>query len=590
MADLRELTKRPTADYLVQNRNWRISESFSDRDARYQDVDSMLRGEFGYTLPGDNVVAEDPMIMNLGLAFTQDVARLTVEQTPVYKAPVFGDGKKDYTNAHLREVIGETYWVEGKGDILIPQQAIDMVVCGAAYTVCWVDNRSMYPRFTRIDPRHAYPTIQNGELLDLFVIHVYPAAVAQAMFPNAGVQRGTRKTKDEVEVWEYYAPGYASRWLAYLDVGGQADPSMVELLDEVDYDEGIMPAYMALVPSHDGAIRGMLDQIGHALKAKNKIASLMAKYTEHKVFAPWEERGVLNPNETPGPNTVYHHDPNAPNETFMRRVQPAGSDPALFALMQLLDEDQRGAIGYPSSRQGEVSQSIASAAFVESTQGQLSSIVKSIQTLHAEMRSEITESLMKMDVLYLDFPKPLARAVEGKNTYTPSKDIKDRFYCRVQYGAGAGMSRANADTRLLNLLGARLIDRGTARDNVEFLRDRSDIQDKIEMENAEDSLQQLFWPDPTVPIDVKFRVKKKMMDDGINLTDAWDAVSAELAAEQEAMAQAQPMGGEMPMAPEGEMAPTAAEDQALALDKGQIVQEPADIDLPKAPLEQIFIG
>jgi hypothetical protein len=258
--------------------------------------------------------------------------------------------------------------------------------------------------------------------------------------------------------------------------------------------------------------------------------------------------------------------------------------------MQLLDEDQRGAIGYPSSRQGEVSQSIASAAFVESTQGQLSSIVKSVQMLHADMRSDLTETLMKMDVRFLDFKKPLARAVDGKNTYIPSRDIKDRSYIRVAYGAGAGMSRANADTRLLNLLGARLIDRGTARDNVEFLRDRSDIQDKIEMENAEDSLQQLFWPDPTVPIDVKFKVKKVMQSDGLNLTDAWDKVQAEMATEAEAAQQAAPPEAGIPAPPTGQVQPEQATDQALALDKGQIVAEPADIELPSAPLEQIFVG
>lgn len=593
-----ELASRITGDYLVQSRNYRVSETYADRDRRYEEVDKLLRGEWGYTLPGDNAVVEDPMVMNLGHAFTQDVSRLTAEQTPVFRAPVYGDGQQDYKNAVLRETVAQTIWHANRGDLLVPQWAIDLTVCGAAYTVCWLDD-SDYPRFTRVDPRHCYPTIQNGEMIDLLVVHVFPAAVADQMFPGRDILVTSRDKglKNDVEIWEYYTKGYATRWVAYKDKSDQFDPSRSVMLNETYYDIDCVPATYTQIPSHDGAIRGMLDQIGASLQAKNKIASLMVKYTEHQVFAPWESKGILNDTATPGPNTVYRHDPNAPGETFMRRVSPAGSNPGLFALMNLLDLDQRGAIGYPASRQGEVSTSIASAAFVESTQGQLSSVVKSIQAHEADMRSQTLEVLLELDVAHRDFEKPLFKSVDKKTTYVPSRDVGHRTKIFVTYGAGAGMSRQNADTRILNLLGARLIDRGTARDNIEFLRDRTDIQDKIEMENAEDALQQLFWPDPTVPIDVKFRVKSLMQKKGYSLTDAWEEVQAELAAEAEAQAQVQAelaaqQEAAVPAAPVegGEVVPEAATEQAVALEKGQRVTEPADIELPRAPMEQIFIG
>jgi hypothetical protein len=596
---LKRVQFRPDAEYLVKARDYRVTETFSMRDTRYQDVDELLRGEWGYTLPGDNTIVEQPMVMNLGLAFVNDVSRLTTEQTPVYKTPAFSDKKEDLDNAQVREVVAETYWTEGRGDLLVPQQAIDLAVCGAAYTVCWVDENDVYPRFARVDPRHAYPTIRNGIMHDLLVIHVFPAEVADVMFPGHGIliDAGNKTLKSEVEVWEYYSTGYAIRAVAHLNTAGRTDPSLLKTIESRDYDIDCPPAAFTQIPSHDGAIRGMLDQLGHSLKAKNKIASLMTKYTEHKVFAPWEEKGVLNPQDTPGPNTVYHHDPNAPAETFIRRVDPAGSDPSLFGLMNMLDLDQRGGIGYPASRQGEVGQSIASAAFVESTQGQLSSIVKNIQMHEADLRSQTLEIMAKLDVAHMDFSKPLVRAVGKKKTYIPSKTVGDRTRIIVQYGAGAGLSRQNADNRVLNLLGARLIDRGSARDNIEFLRDRSDIQDKIEMENAEDALQQLFWPDPSVPIDVKFRVKSAMSNTGLNLSEAWDQVKEEL--EKEAQAQQQQdqlaaqQAGQQPgvaQLPQQQVDPTAASDQALALEKGAAVSEPADIELPSAPLEQIFVA
>jgi hypothetical protein len=596
---LDEIHERPSAEYLVRSREYRINETFSMRDARYAEVDSLLRGEWGYSLPGDNAIVEPPMVMNLGLAFVSDVARLTTEQTPVYKAPVFGDDASAILNAQVREVVAETIFTENQGELLVPQFAIDLAVCGAAYTVSWVDGASEYPQFTRVDPRHAYPTIRNGKLYDLLVISVYPGEVADAMFPGNGIFESVEESTidNEVEIWELYKPGYACRAIARKKKAGGYDKNLVQIIDEAEFPDDLMVANYTQLPTPDGAIRGMLDQLGNSLQAKNKIASLMAKYTEHKVFASWEAKGVLNPNDTPGPNTVYVHDENAPGETFIRRVEPAGSDPALFALMNLLDADQRGGIGYPASRQGEVGQSIASAAFVESTQGQLSSIVKNVQMHEAQLRSATLSTAMRLDREYLDQKKLLARSIGKKTSYIPRIDVKENTKVRVQYGAGSGMSRQNADNRLLNLLGARLIDKGTARDNIEFLRDRSDIQDKIEAENAEDALQQLFWPDPSIPMDIKFRVKKEMQDNGVSLTDAWNTVQEQMKAEQQAQAQeAQapqpgPEGQPGQPGPEGQpFAPDQADQQALALEKGQQVQEPADIRLPQAPLEQIFVG
>lgn len=592
MATANNYGYRPTAEYLVKSRDHRVSETFSDRDRRYEDADELLRGEWGYKLPGDNAVSEKPMVMNLGLAFVNDVARLTTEQTPVYKAPIYKDTKEAEVDALTREVIGLTYWIEGRGDLLIPQHAIDLVVCGAAYTVAYYSEDSDYPEFARVDPRHCYPHIDNGKLVDLLIVNVFPADVAESMFPGYNIladsdDSGYRK---EVELWQYYRKGYMCKSVAHLTTAGAADPNTLKYVHEEEYPEDIMPAQYTQIPSHDGAIRGMLDQIGDSLKAKNKIASLMTKYTEHQVFAPWESKGILNPKDTPGPNTVYLHNDSA-QESFIRRVEPAGSNPQLFALMNLLDLDQRGGIGYPASRQGEVGQSIASAAFVESTQGQLSSIVKNIQLHLGDLRAKTTEAMFKLDVAFKDYDKPLYQAVGKKSTYKPSKAIADKTKISVIYGAGAGLSRQNADTRIINLLGARLVDRGTARDNIEFLRDRSDIQDKIEMENAEDALQQLFWPDPNVPIDVKFQVKDIMSKEGLSLSAAWGKVQEEMAAQQQAAAQqAQEAAAQAPMLEQPAPDATAATDQALALEKGQIVNEPADIELPSAPMEQIFVA
>jgi hypothetical protein len=593
---LDDVKDRPTAEYLIRSRDYRISETFSMRDQRYAEIDTLLRGEWGYQLPGDNLISEKPMVMNLGLTFTNDVARLVTEQSPVYKAPVYGDKKKDAIDAQIREVIGETYWIENRGDLTIPQQAIDLVVCGAAYTVSWTQEDCEYPVFSRVDPRHCYPNIQNGKMQDLLVINVFPAQVADEMYPGYGIWETAqdKKISGDVEVWQFYQRGYACVAVAHTSKGrGGPATAQTTIVREDVYPEYTMPAHFVQLPTHDGAIRGTLDQIGDSLQAKNKIVSLMTRYTEHKVFAPWEAKSILNAKETPGPNTVYMHDPNAPGDSFMRRVEPAGSDPALYALIQTMDLDQRGAIGYPASRQGEVGQSIASAAFVESTQGQLSSIIKNVQSLLADLRAKTTETMMALDSEFLDFEKPLHQGVQKKKTYKPSEAVGDRYKIRVMYGAGAGMSRENADNRVLNLLGARLLDRGTARDNVEFLRDRADIQDKIEMEGAEDALQQLFWPDPNIPIDVKFEVKRIMSEGGVGLSEAWDKASKEMqakAAAAQAAAAPQPAEGQ-PVGPEGaQPTPTQATDQALALEKGQQVQQPADIELPSAPLEQIFVA
>lgn len=550
---LRKLSERPYQEYIISMRNQRRNETFHDRDRRVQEVDRILRGEFKYRTPDNNIVSEMPMITNLSLTYSQDVSRLVMEQAAGVRAPVLGDAKKDEKNAALREMVANGYWEKNRGNLLEPQLAMDLVATGAAYLYVYVDGHLEVPHITRIDPRMCYPTIVNGILNDLLSIQVVPARMAHYMYPDLNINGMVKDYNGNgmVELIDYFSADEVYRVVVPENKDGNPDnPEYFAVVDAHVPPRGCVPVGYAQLPSHDGAQRGLLEQLGPSLEAKNKIASLLTKYLEDQVFTPFFSHNILNADDSPGPDVVYQGDPNAEQASF-ERVQAAAPNATLYALMETLDVDQRALIGYPESRSGVVGQSIASGSFVDATQGTLSTAVKNIQGHIADMREQVSYAAACYELAYQNFSKPLSTAVGNDTMYVPSDAFKDDFLrVSISYGPNAGLSRGQADVRDLQFLGARVIAKGTVREHVGegYLKDRLEEQDRIELETAEDALQQLYWPDPGIPMEVKMETYRLMQSQGLGLVAAsTKAQEAFLKAQAEAQAAQAPAEAPAPL-------------------------------------------
>lgn len=586
-ADLLEKLKdRQYRQYIIDMRNTRRNETYQARDDRIREVDRILRGEFRYKIPSGDVIEEYPMITNLSLTYTQDVSRLVMEQAAGIRAPILGDKKVHENNAALREMVSMGYWQSNRGELLEPQLAQDLVVAGAAYLYVYVDDKLDVPHIARIDPRVCYPTIYNGVLSDLLAIQVVPAQIAHFMYPHLNIDAMVTDAKGNgtVEMLDYLSANEVFRVVVPQTSAGYPEKPDHFVVVDAHTPPGCVPVAYAQLPSHDGAQRGLIEQLGPSLEAKNKIASLLTKYLEDQVFTPFFAQNVLNAEDTPGPETIYQADPNAQNAS-MERIQAAAPNQTLYALMETLDIDQRALIGYPESRSGVVGQSIASGSFVDATQGTLSTAVKNIQGHIGDMREQAHLACAKYELEYKNYEKPLITAVANKTTYLPSEAYKDGFHkVSISYGPNAGLSRGQADVRDLQFLGARVIAKATVREHVGegYLKDRLEEQDRIELETAEDALQQLYWPDPNIPMMQKLETYKLMKQKGMGLVEASEA-AAEAILEAQAAAQTEAPGPEG-LAPEGAPAEPGVPEAAPA--EGP----PQDVRFAPPPLSNYFVN
>jgi len=584
-----ELRSRYDDEYLVEHRQQR-GETFNAWKQRIEEADALIRGEFPVKQADGSTLTEQPIVSNLADQMPRDVARLANEVAPTFRAPAMGDSDPAIQNAQLRGVITEGYFEKNRFDILRPQLTMDLVIAGAAFMVCWTDDRAKYPQMQRVDPRGAFPTLYNGTALDLLVVQKMPVRLADRLYREANIMRDWSKMKDPagyVEMWEYYCDDECLRAVALVGADASTTPSGVTILKRWYPKTDCPPIAFAQLPSPDNSFHGLIDQVGSSLVAKNQMARYVIEISDQMAYAPFEARGVINAGDPPGPNTIYQHDPSATEDTFIRRVEPAKFNNQLFGLLQFLDDEQRGQLAYPAARQGDVSQSIASASFVAATQGQLTSVVRDIQRLLADMQEQAGMVCQQLDENYLDFEKPLAHAIGRKKTYRPSKDIGGVYGVQVNYGAGAGMDRLNTDVRLLQFYGAGAISLETLLENVDFVTDATGEIDKRQREEVLRIILQRWAGDPQTLVDFMLKVVELQADDGLTFTEALKA------AKEQVQAQAPPTGAAgaagMPTGPQDANAPTQAglEAGANTSQPSEPVVEPS---FSSTPLEQIFVS
>jgi len=215
----------------------------------------------------------------------------------------------------------------------------------------------------------------------------------------------------------------------------------------------------------------------------------------------------------------------------MRRVAPAASSQQLGNLIQFLDQEQRGQLNYPSTRQGDVAQSQGSAAFVNSTMGTLTSLVRENQRILTDMQERSGNIMFQLDEHFLDFEKPLLQSIQRKKTYLPSRDIAGNHRLFVQYGAGAGLDRMNTDVRILQFYSAGLISAEKALSEVDFVGDARSAYEQRQDDEQERIILQRFAGDPSTSLDLLISALKLRRDNGGTFVDA-----LVLAREQEQLA------------------------------------------------------
>jgi hypothetical protein len=174
---------------------------------------------------------------------------------------------------------------------------------------------------------------------------------------------------------------------------------------------------------------------------------------------------------------------------------------------------------------------------------------------------------MAVEEKWLDREKPLMRAVGNKLTYLPSRDFAGWYHHKVMFGAAAGMDRAAADTRILQHLGASIIDLETARSQIDYIEDDTNLQDDVDRDLLGRAMFQRLVNDQTVTFADLAELDQEM-GKGKSRRDALKKVLPRLIERQQQAATAQAEAGGIAQTPGPGAAPVSPEEEQLALQKG----------------------
>jgi len=583
---------RTNEDYLVQQEEGlKKSEYWAAHKARIAAYDRTYGGAIpSLVLEENSLPTDEPYIENKLKNATHDIKRLAREAKGV---PVFtkeGEDTDSAIRAKMRAVIAQTIWTEGGGADVEGKFYLDLIRGGFCAVAVFDDGESEYPQFLRLDPANAYPTVINGRLVDMVYVEEVKERAAAALFPKLSLDGSPGNVK-KVKIVTVYSKERVLQGV--VKAGGRGQKAEVSSNWEHKLDR--VPVAFKDLESADGHFRGLLDQLLGPMKGRNRAVRLMLDYLEDMVHAPWEEKGIENPPDKggpkPGPEAVYHHNEDAEFETFFRRTPPAAPAGAVFGLLQYLDAQEQSEGFQPPSRVGVVRQSQASGNFVESTQGSLSSVVLEVQSYVAVLRREANKIAMMVDEKHLDREKPLIRAVGTKATYKPTEDIKGWYYHQVMYGAAAGLDRREADSRILQHLGAGVIPLEIARDQIDYIENDTNIQDDVDR----DLLARVMFERLTADQTVTFADLAELdleMGKGLSRRAAIEKVLPQLVARQKAAALAEAEATVPAGAPGPEPEPTTPDEQRLALEQGATpgVNPISFSDLNPRPIRQTFGG
>lgn len=564
-ADLDRLAfERSWTDYIADLRTGtRQQASFSERDNRYTTLDALSRGDWAAALSETFAGARlPPYIKNPVSTGLDDYARLSSAAVPTVACRPLTTKRKEGDSAQIREAIALTHARYNRiAQDFRPALAYDLAGYGAAYVMCWPDLTKVgsgpydyecpYPRWTRIDPRTAYPTFDGGRLLDLVVCNKMLRRQAAMQFPSLGLDEEPHGS-DTVEIIDYYSKTVVAKVVSGLS-GGGALAGRKYLADIQPNWLGVVPVAFAKLHTLDGHIRGLFDQVGAPTMVYNTMMAYGLTGMEKVALAPSVYKGILNPQDE-GRNAKLFADEDVQG-SGVTRVEPQRITAEFFGLMGQLREDIHGAIGVAPQRGGQNLPSIISAAGISAVSGVESTNVEYIQSHLASIEQQLYEIGFLVDETYMNFPKPLLHP-STKDSYVPSEDIAGRCYVQVSYGFGSGMAPENKATLLYQAAGTGFFSREYSRSQMPGMSEGYLEESRIEREQNRTVVWQRIFSES--PLDTVARAWE-LQEEGKQLGEIVGILREE----------GLPLGTPQQV-PVGAGAPATAEDQALALEKGGV--------------------
>lgn len=522
---------------------------------RVMEIDYLVKGEWSRIFPNDVDDVDLPMVENLFRLSVEDGGRLFAELMPTSRVDPEGLKPSDIRKAELRERVLAAY--DNVSEVYDHMEFFgqDMIATGLAAIKVWPDMgrpfARRFPTYQRVDPRLLLlePRWAPHRPTDSVIVHyTEPVSRLKREFPVethdllqriADRKRGTRigpyravdlsayrdgrtnyGTPDELQVVDWYSSDFICRVIMYSDEEYQDGESVLEMVNPTGY----CPIQIAARNSWTQEPKGQLDDAKGVVRTKNRYFRILLDYFIDMVYGGKIAWNVKNPYDR-GPGTVYHA---LSNDARLDPVTPQSTSFQVPQVLALLDDSARTTMVAPRSREGDVELNKATAAFLSRAQGQLTSVVRSLQRSWASAKRRSNEVAFAEDEYWCNTTKEITGVARGRRfraSYNPKRDIDGEYANRVSYGTTSGLDLATHNVFMLQKRGSRDLSRVTFMEQDSTIEDVDAEMQRLRLEAIEDSIL-LGLSLPDTPLVQRVQIGR-MLAEGRPLGDIVEKVIAQ---------------------------------------------------------------
>lgn len=484
-------------DVATRFETWRSR--YIDRDYRHSVMNAVLAGDLSVLDPDEEEVENrSPNMIQVALEDTAEAAALV----PTVRVQPSGTNKEQKKNARAMEQIAMATLQANNIDLEIIRSVMDLGAFGLSAWTVTPDFEERRAVIERRDPTQCYP--EPG---------FRPGHTVKACVFGREIRWSQLPVEYEMKILEYgqaeqvsfeesYKQNLTVKIIEYYDdvevvivavaQGSQAGeyhrPEAIECpveLDRFEHGIGVCPVVVEGRITFDGDFRGQFDQVTGLLGAHVRLMGMLLDYADQAVYSDVWVRDLIG--EMPYGGGAYIE---LGPQGAIGRVPPAVSALNVGQDLQALIDGIHVGGRWPKSRPGEISQSIASAKFLETSAGIMNT---AIRTYHLILQRQIEKTLriaFHIEKEKFGGENSVARGVlrnqEFLMDYDPGKTIDLDARVSVEYGLGLGRDPANSAVLHIQYSKEGYISQQFVRENIDGLKDVGREEIRLDEEKFRD--------------------------------------------------------------------------------------------------------
>jgi hypothetical protein len=547
-------------------------------DERHAEISKIINGDLDVTTPEeDRIEVVSANMIQTAIEDTAEAASII----PTIRVQPHNTSKAAKKTAHKMEHIALGYMETSNFEIRLPETFMRIAAFGFCPWVIWPDLGENVPVIELREPRGCYPEpgVRPGQRAKrvMFVREVFYSQlplehqVLLADHLDGTIRDGWRRNQ-KVTIVELFTDTEVLVGAILQSTDTQTSPTYdtanptlsvphvnripVEL-ERIPNPTGVCQAFIGARPTADGEFRGQFDQVIGAQRAHSRLMGLLLEYADQSVYSDIWVKDVQG-EVSFGGGSYIRLGPNG----AIGRLQPAVSSLNVNSDLAMLEESIHLGGRWPKSRPGEISQSIASAKFLEASAGMMNTVVKTLHLVMRDMLSNALNLMFRVDQMLLPGEEKTTRGIlanqEFIETYS-TDDIDVRNRVKVEYGLGLGKDPSQSAVLHIQYHAQGFLSKQFVMESIEGLTDVNRELSRLDVEQFRDiALAKILQgtQDGTVSNEQILLLARKR-EEGVPLFDLFEEIIVEperqMAEEPAPMDMLSGLGGMLPAA--GEVIP-----------------------------------